>query len=71
MKLLAATTAQSAFDKIELAKEQGAKEKQAEKYLGLSRKALIVKNYDKALEYASKSNDEAAAVLEIEDDDEE
>ncbi len=70
VKLLAATTAQSAYDKIELAKEQGLVVKSAEKLLTKSRKALKSKNYDKALEYASKSNDEVGKLIEPDEEEE-
>ncbi len=69
-KLLAATMAQSAFDKIEIAKEQGANVKGAEKYLALSRKSLKAKNYDLALAFASKSNDEVGKLIETDDEEE-
>jgi hypothetical protein len=67
-KLLAATMAQSALDKIELAKEQGASVNKAEILLARSRKALRAKDYDKALEYAAQSKEEVEKELGVDDD---
>ncbi len=69
--ILAATMAQSAFDKIEAAKDQDMDTKGAEKYLKLSRKAFKSKNYNKALEYAGKSNDEVSKLNETDEEEEE
>jgi hypothetical protein len=70
-KLLAATMAQSAFDKIKIAKEQGENVTEAEELLAKARESLKVGNYDDAIEYAGKSKEEVEKVIGADKEEEE
>jgi hypothetical protein len=66
-KLLAATVAQSAMEKIEIAKEQGVDTTRAGSLLIVARKALKTKKYDIALKF-SQSKDEIDKLIQSDEE---